>query len=107
VQHESFYACPAQGCSDYVVRLNDTTYIPDKSECTYPYNDVDPHKTDGAQYQQEPPANQNLLAYVGGDLKGKPVVACKEPTGLTGFDHSVPFTDATCATRVDQAKLCP
>ena len=36
VKSESFYACPAQGCIDYVVQLNDASYIPGKSNCT-PY----------------------------------------------------------------------
>jgi hypothetical protein len=94
-------------CIDYVVRLNDATYQAAPSECTYPYNDADPHKTDGAGSQQAPPANQNLLAYMGGTRDTQKIIACKDPTGLTGFDHSVPFTDATCATRVDQATICP
>jgi len=34
---ESYYACPPQGCIDYVVRLNDSNYKPGPSNCpAYP-----------------------------------------------------------------------
>jgi hypothetical protein len=36
LEGESYYACPPQGCIDYVVRLNDANYKPGPSKCT-PY----------------------------------------------------------------------
>jgi len=51
---ESYYACPAQGCSTDVILLNDSTYAPGASNCS-------PYPT----YIQSPPVNQNQLSYAG------------------------------------------
>ena len=34
---ESYYVCPAEGCWDYGVTLNDSTWNPQPSECGDPY----------------------------------------------------------------------
>ena len=50
---ESYYACPAQGCPDYIVRLNDPNYTPGESDCADPY----------PAFAQNAPTGQNQLAY--------------------------------------------
>lgn len=52
---ESYYACPPEGCVDYVVELNDTNYDPGPSNCE-PY----------PAYADDPPADELLLAHLGG-----------------------------------------
>ena len=48
---ESYYSCPAQGCTVYIVRLNDPTYEPAASKCEpYPV------------YHQDPPEQKHFLA---------------------------------------------
>jgi hypothetical protein len=47
---ESYYACPPQGCIDYVARLDDAGYNPGPSNCK-PYPDF----RDGASPGHAPP----------------------------------------------------
>jgi hypothetical protein len=63
---ESYYACPAAGCIDYVIRLDDSaeTYTPGTSNCV-------PYPT----YEQSPPANQNQLVLLGTTTPVVPVAA--------------------------------
>ena len=49
---ESYDACPAGGCHHYVVRLNDSTYQPGRSNCE-PYAHP--------EFEQNPPLNQNVF----------------------------------------------
>ena len=48
---ESYYSCPAQGCTTYIVRLNDSSYRPIASNCA-PYD----------TYAQDPPPQSLFLA---------------------------------------------
>ncbi|MDX1386287.1 MAG: hypothetical protein R3257_01770, partial [bacterium] len=51
---ESYYACPPEGCVDYVVHVNDPTYDPGPSNCeAYP------------TYAEDPPPGELLLAHLG------------------------------------------
>ena len=56
---ETYYTCPAGGCTSYRVRMLDGSYVPGPSTCK-PY----PPNNDNHDYTQDPPANQNTLAYV-------------------------------------------
>jgi len=55
---ETYYTCPAGGCTSYRVKMKGA-YDPGRSSCNpYPPNDANHNFT------QDPPANQNTLAYV-------------------------------------------
>ena len=68
---ENYYACPAQGCQDYVVNLHDADYTPGPSTCGLPPGtpwspDYDPatiYSLNGGAYAQPVPPNQNQLVY--------------------------------------------
>jgi hypothetical protein len=79
---ESYYVCPAQGCQTYVVKLNDSSYSPQASNCQ-------PYPT----YTQSPPPNQFQLLNVG-------TVVTRTEQGGKGatFPHYVPTVDPMCLT---------
>ncbi|MFO1519076.1 MAG: G8 domain-containing protein [bacterium] len=72
---ESYYACPAGGCVDYVVRLDDSLepYHPGPSVCS-------PYPT----YAQTPPPNENQLVKLG---TTNPVVRVEEGGNGGLFPH--------------------
>jgi hypothetical protein len=71
---ESYYACPAAGCIDYVVRLNDPAYNPGPSAFCDPY----------PTYAQSAPTNENVLVKVGTTT---PVVRVEEGGNGGNFPH--------------------
>jgi hypothetical protein len=76
VEKESFYSCPPQGCTTYVVRLNDDTYTPAESTCT-PY----------PKYELPSPAPTFRLAYLANNE-----VVLRTPEG--GLEKKFPhYTD--------------
>jgi len=84
---ESYYACPAGGCPQYLVQLNDSSYVPGRSTCEpYPL------------YAQNPPANQNVLVLK--DDATNRAIETKEDVTKPQFPHHVakdPIKDApTC-----------
>jgi hypothetical protein len=89
---ESYYACPAQGCPDYVVRLDDANYMPAQSDCPDPYPD----------FAQDAPTGQNQLAYVvptgvtppNGIVDGQ--IVTPTPVDNPGFPHSKATLDPWC-----------
>jgi hypothetical protein len=75
---ESYYACPAAGCPQYLVLLNDPSYVPGRSTCEpYPL------------YAQNPPANENVLVLVG-DTSNTPIMTKEEPGKDNKFPHHAP-----------------
>ena len=78
---ESYYGCPAQGCTVYVVRMDDDTYQPGESMC-------DPYPT----YAQQAPENENQLVYV--ESPGEVVVQVPVPDER--FPHNEPLFDPHC-----------
>ncbi len=99
---ENYYACPAQGCQDYVVRLNlsDSQYMPGPSTCGLPpgqqwstsYDPASIYSLNSGAYAEPNPPNQNQLVY----SQGGAVVMRKQPdpqVSAQGFKHSVPTTD--------------
>ncbi|MCE9624327.1 MAG: hypothetical protein K8R69_02565, partial [Deltaproteobacteria bacterium] len=82
---ESYYACPAGGCVDYVVNLSGA-YDPGPSNCQ-------PYPT----YEQPRPAGELKLAYLGGNTEVKPVF----DGGNDGkFPHYVSDQEPACPTTV-------
>ena len=82
---ESYYACPAGGCVDYVVNLGGT-YNPGPSNC-------EPYPT----YEQPEPAEEFKLAYLGSNTAVVPQFA----GGNDGkFPHNIPDREPTCPTTV-------
>lgn len=83
---ESYYACPPAGCSDYLVELNDPSYIPGPSDC-------EPYPT----YAQDPPPDEMSLAYLGGNE----IVQQVEAPGMGGnFPHFEPASPPECPATV-------
>jgi hypothetical protein len=79
VEHgESYYACPAAGCPQYLILLNDPSYVPGRSTC-------EPYPT----YAQNPPANENVLVLVG-DTTNTPIVTKEELGKDNKFPHYAP-----------------
>ena len=75
---ESYYACPAAGCPQYLVLLNDPSYVPGRSTCEpYPL------------YAQNPPANENVLVLVG-DTANTPIMTKEELGKDNKFPHHAP-----------------
>jgi len=59
---ESYYLCPAEGCTSYRVTLNDSTYVPEPSQC------------DTVSFRwPAPPANQDKLVLAGTSTEVKQV----------------------------------
>jgi hypothetical protein len=85
---ESYYACPAQGCVDYGVVLNDDSYTPGPSGCGDIYKD--------GKFVLKEPFNEHKLAYSdsGAEVVPIPMVSAQK------FDHAVPETAPKCADRV-------
>ncbi len=75
---ESYYACPAAGCPQYLVLLNDSSYVPGRSTC-------EPYPT----YAQNEPANQNVLVKVG-DTTNTPIETKEELGKDSKFPHHAP-----------------
>ena len=63
-QRESYYPCPPQGCITYTVRLDDSTWKPGPSKCGDSQDNFDIYKYSGGIFEQQPPADENKLAYV-------------------------------------------
>ncbi len=79
---QSYYACPAAGCPDYLVELDDPGYIPGPSNC-------EPYPT----YAQDHPADELLLAHAG---TGE-IVQQVEMGGLNGkFPHFEAMVPPDC-----------
>ncbi|HSR57885.1 MAG TPA: hypothetical protein VLL57_06830, partial [Candidatus Binataceae bacterium] len=110
------YACPAQGCQDYVVKLDlkDSEYMPGASTCGLPtgqqwspsYDPATIYTLNGGAYAQPNPPNQNQLVYA---QNGTPVVrASPDPTVSTqGLKHSVPVTTTLCPNPTPTATPTP
>jgi len=81
---ESYYACPPQGCIDYVIRLSDASYVPGKSNCP----DVYP------TYETPEPKAEFKLVYKGTTT---PVVFVQK----NGKDNKFPHYAA------ETARVCP
>jgi hypothetical protein len=82
---ESYYACPAQGCVDYRVVLNDDGYTPGPSDCGDIYKD--------GKFVLKEPANENKLAHsgaAGAIVKPDPQVSTQN------FDHAVASDPPKC-----------
>jgi len=92
---ESYYACPAAGCIDYLVRVNDTTYDQGPSTCT----DIYP------TYAQDPPDDELFLALLGTST----IVQTTEEGGKDGgFPHHVAVDPPDCElTMVGETTLNP
>ena len=90
---ESYYACPAQGCTDYVVRLHDSNYKPGPSTCK-PYPDFE---------TAEPPASLHLV-YAHTDTaveRSAPICGNGTCTGggsFAGFPHYETKPRQVCST---------
>ncbi len=84
---ESYYVCPAEGCQDYGIVLNDSTWSPLASKCP------DPYVTYGTP--ATPTLDGNLVASSGGT-----VVNRTEDGGAGGqFPHYKPVAEPTgCIT---------
>ena len=89
---ESFYGCPAQGCTTYTVEILDKDYVPGPSKCG--------GDGDGDLYAKVPkyvlpePATANQLGYVQPGVAG-PVVA-QSMKSAQGFAHRVAVTPPIC-----------
>lgn len=89
---ETYYVCPAQGCTDYVVRLNDSSYKPGQSACPDPYDAAVNNGTDATITNPPQPYH---LAYASGPSQGQSVV--RNPAGgSTDFPHYEPQTKPVC-----------
>ncbi len=86
VQGESYYACPAAGCLDYVVELNDPSYEPGPSKCS-PYPD----------YEQEVPADELFLAHLGSN---QPLDRHEQGGKDGNFPHYVASPEPLCPLTV-------
>ncbi|HWX32137.1 MAG TPA: G8 domain-containing protein [Steroidobacteraceae bacterium] len=100
---ENYYACPAQGCQDYVVNLHNNDYSPGPSTCGLPpgtpwspnYDPATIYSLNGGAYAQPVPPNQNQLVY----SQNNSVVLRKQPdpqVSPQGFEHSVATVDPQC-----------
>jgi hypothetical protein len=96
VDGENYDACPAGGCHDYVVRLNDSTFQPGRSTC-----EPDP------SYAQNAPLNQNVLVLK--DDTANRAIETKEVGGTGTFPHyapkaaaDTPICKTTTATTEDE-----
>jgi len=79
---ETYYVCPPEGCTDYVVRLNDSSYTPDVSTCPSPY----------PAYKVPQPKQPYHLAYLGGTTS-----VTRENAGTgTDFPHYTAQTAPVC-----------
>jgi hypothetical protein len=79
---ESYYACPPQGCIDYVVRLHDPSYEPGRSTCK-PYPDfemADPPAAFHLVYAKTTTAVQRSAPFCGN-------AACANGGGFSSFPH--------------------
>jgi hypothetical protein len=88
---ESYYSCPAQGCITYIVKLNDSSYMPGPSNC----NGTDPtqiYQYAGRVFEQPAPPKQNQLVYRENNSSVVPVANVSSPA----FPHSVAATAPTC-----------
>lgn len=78
---ESYYACPAAGCADYVVKLGGS-YDPGPSNCeAYP------------TYEQDPPADELLLAHIESNDE---VIQVEAGGKDDNFPHYEAETDPVC-----------
>jgi G8 domain len=85
---ESYYVCPAQGCSSLRVVVNDPNYVPGTSACGDPYSS-------GEEYSWPAgPANQNTLV----TAASTPVSVVQTPQGGKDnkFPHYASGTSLTC-----------
>jgi G8 domain len=89
---ESYYACPAQGCPDYIVRLGDSSYMPGESDCG-----------DLSKYYEDAPKAQNQLAYSvpngitpSNGIKDGEIVKQVFAEGKKGFPHHEAEKDPYC-----------
>jgi G8 domain len=100
---ENYYACPAQGCQDYVVNLNNADYNPGPSTCgltpgtkwSTSYDPATIYTLNNGAYEQPVPPNQNQLVY----SQNSAVVLRKQPdpqVSAQGFEHSVATVDPEC-----------
>jgi len=80
---ETYYVCPPEGCTDYVVRLNDNTYMPGASTCPNPY----------PTYAVPEPTLPSHLAYLGGTTS----VVRSPMGGGTDFPYYADSTNPTGA----------
>lgn len=80
--NESYYVCPSKGCTDYIVRLNDSTYKPAASTCTNPY----------PVYGLPEPSQPFHLAYVGGTME----VERQEAGANSDFPHYIAKVPPVC-----------
>jgi hypothetical protein len=113
---ENYYACPAQGCQDYVVKLDvpDSQYSPGPSTCGLPpgqqwspsYDPASIYSLASGAYAQPVPPNQNQLVYA----QNNQVVIRKQPDpqiSAKGFKHSVPTVDPQCPNPTPTATPTP
>ncbi len=92
---ESYYSCPKQGCTTYIVKLNDSTYNPGPSKCP----STDPTAIYGVSsgiYAQPVPPNQNKLVYVENISNVVTRVQPDPQVSGQGFQHSVAAASPVC-----------
>ena len=72
---ETYFPCPAQGCTNYSVELNDPAYIPGRSACGDNAVLYGANGQGGYSVPDPQTTNPNRLAYVGESGSSSKVVA--------------------------------
>ena len=93
---DTYFGCPAQGCSNYSVRLNDPNYQPGPSACAAlaPGGDLYAPAT-GYALTDAPLTNH--LAYAG-QSGAAAIVQPIQQTGISPYQHWVPSQQPSCDT---------
>jgi hypothetical protein len=90
---ESYYACPPQGCIDYVVRLNDASYKPGTSTCK-PYPDFEMAEPEAAFHLVH--AKTNTAVQRSAPFCGN--AACVQGGLFSSFPHYETSPRQVCST---------
>ena len=95
---ETYFGCPAQGCVNYAVVLNDPSYVPGPSACAAlaPNGNLyDP----GTGFALNPPPQATFLAKAGPARTASPKLTTQAiPAGVAPYQHWVATDPPTCDT---------